>query len=41
MGLCGDAGPRAFIAAHPEMVAYYPVPYRGVSHDVDTPADLQ
>lgn len=39
--LSGDVGPRTFIAAHPEMVAYYPVLHRGVVHDVDTPADMQ
>lgn len=39
--LSGDVGPRAFIAAHPELVAYYSVPYRGVLRDVDTPTDIQ
>ncbi len=39
--LSADAGPRAFIAAHPELVAYHPVPHSGVLRDIDTPADLQ
>jgi CTP:molybdopterin cytidylyltransferase MocA len=38
--LTGDAGARALIAAHPERVAYLPVPHRAVIHDVDTPADI-
>lgn len=37
----GDVGPRGIIAAHQEMVAYYPVPHHGVLHDVDTPADMR
>jgi len=38
--LSGDAGPRAFIAAHPELVAYHPVPHSAILRDIDTPADL-